>query len=219
MSESIILQSKNRSFIEEFYTKKNIDLSENNPDLLYITTQNDKRSIGIDQAKKIRMFLAKKPLQSRHKFVIIENAHLLTDQAQNAILKILEEPPIYGVIILQTFNSNKLLPTIVSRCKKIISYDLEKEVEVNEDFNFNQILALNLGERLEVAEKLSKLDRNQILEVLENFIQVERENLLNEFSITRVNNLTTIIGVHSDLSNTNVSARFALENLFNNING
>ena len=57
-----------------------------------------------------------KPYQGPYKVYIIDNADLMTQQAQNALLKTIEEPPHYAVIMLLTENAEILLPTINSRC-------------------------------------------------------------------------------------------------------
>ena len=57
-----------------------------------------------------------KPYSSRYKIYIIPEAELMNPQAQNALLKTIEEPPEYAVIMLLTNNLDKMLPTILSRC-------------------------------------------------------------------------------------------------------
>ncbi|OGY58529.1 MAG: hypothetical protein A3F24_01125 [Candidatus Colwellbacteria bacterium RIFCSPHIGHO2_12_FULL_44_17] len=79
----------------------------------------EEESIGIDAIRDIRNFLWQKPIKSNYRTVIIDEANLLTSQAQNAILKIAEEPPAYALIILILANPEALLPTVVSRFQKI----------------------------------------------------------------------------------------------------
>ncbi|MDP1743739.1 MAG: hypothetical protein Q8L51_03030 [Candidatus Amesbacteria bacterium] len=86
----------------------------NSPDILVITPE---KSIGIDEVRLIQHFLAKKPIQSEKNIVYIKDAHLLTIPAQNALLKILEEPPGNSEIYLVTDQPDQLLPTILSRCQ------------------------------------------------------------------------------------------------------
>ncbi len=87
-------------------------LISSNPDVLVITPE---KSIGIDEVRTINNFLARKPIQSVHNTVYIKDAHLLTINAQNALLKILEEPPGNSEIYLVTDQPDQLLPTILSR--------------------------------------------------------------------------------------------------------
>ena len=60
-----------------------------------------------------------KPYSSPYKIYIVPDAEKMTEAAQNALLKTIEEPPAYGVVILLTTNMNALLPTIQSRCLKL----------------------------------------------------------------------------------------------------
>lgn len=66
--------------------------------------------------QQINNDIAIKPYSSPYKIYIMNEAEKMTPQAQNAILKTLEEPPEYAVIMLLTSNVNGLLPTILSRC-------------------------------------------------------------------------------------------------------
>lgn len=90
----------------------------NSPDILIITPE---KSIGIDEIRTINHFLAKKPIQSDKNKVYIKEAHLMTPFAQNALLKILEEPPGNSEIYLVTDQSDMLLPTVLSRCQSLNS--------------------------------------------------------------------------------------------------
>jgi hypothetical protein len=76
-------------------------------------------SIGIDAVREIKNFLWQKPNMSARRTLIIDNADLLTTEAQNALLKITEEPPVSSLLILVTSDVESLLPTIVSRLPKI----------------------------------------------------------------------------------------------------
>ncbi len=73
-------------------------------------------SIKIEQIRELRQKLNLKPFQGTNKATIIYNAQNLTPEAQNSLLKTLEEPPFDTVIILVAPNENLLLATIVSRC-------------------------------------------------------------------------------------------------------
>ncbi|SNR86791.1 DNA polymerase-3 subunit delta' [Desulfurobacterium atlanticum] len=71
----------------------------------------------IDEIREITSWLSMKPTHSKRKIAIIDSAELMRNEAANALLKTLEEPPEYANIILITSNENALLPTIKSRCK------------------------------------------------------------------------------------------------------
>ena len=88
--------------------------SDNNPDFLYI--EPDGNSIKIDQIREMQKKLQEKPIISKNKVYIINNADKMTTEAQNSLLKTLEEPPEFVTIILIGSNENMFLTTIKSRC-------------------------------------------------------------------------------------------------------
>jgi DNA polymerase III subunit gamma/tau len=78
---------------------------------------------GIDEIRDIRDKVNFSPVEGKRKVYIIDEAHMLTDQASNAFLKTLEEPPAHVIFILCTTEANKILPTIISRCQR---YDFRR---------------------------------------------------------------------------------------------
>jgi len=72
---------------------------------------------GIEDARRIREDIGYAPMECRYKVFIIDEAHMLTKEASNALLKTLEEPPGNVTFILATTEPHKILPTIVSRCQ------------------------------------------------------------------------------------------------------
>jgi DNA polymerase-3 subunit gamma/tau len=71
---------------------------------------------GIDEVRALREAVASVPFESRHKVYILDEAHMLTPPAWNALLKTLEEPPVHAVFILATTEFEKIPETILSRC-------------------------------------------------------------------------------------------------------
>jgi DNA polymerase-3 subunit delta' len=89
--------------------------SGNQPDIIWVT--HEKLSISVDDIRvQLNGDIQVKPFHSPYKVYIIDAAEKLTEQAQNALLKTLEEPPEYAVILLLVNNINVILPTILSRC-------------------------------------------------------------------------------------------------------
>lgn len=89
--------------------------SGNQPDVIYVT--HEKAGILVnDIREQVNGDIYIKPYASRYKIYIIDEAEKMNEQAQNALLKTIEEPPEYAVLILLCTNRNKLLPTILSRC-------------------------------------------------------------------------------------------------------
>lgn len=88
--------------------------SGNNPDLIYVTHEKTNISVN-DIREQIVEKMAIKPYNNKYKVFIVDEAEKMNEQAQNALLKTLEEPPEYGVIMLLTSNINTFLDTILSR--------------------------------------------------------------------------------------------------------
>ena len=80
----------------------------NQPDIIWVTHEKPTEQVNKD--------IIVRPYSSRYKIYIIPEAELMNPQAQNALLKTIEEPPEYAVIMLLTNNIGKMLPTIISRC-------------------------------------------------------------------------------------------------------
>lgn len=99
--------------------------SGNHPDFEMI--EPDGKSIKIDQIRSLQQDMANKPIISKNKIFIINDADTMTEESQNCLLKTLEEPPKYGIIFLIVSNESKILPTIKSRCVTLKFNKIEKE--------------------------------------------------------------------------------------------
>ncbi|MDO5557834.1 MAG: DNA polymerase III subunit delta' [Clostridia bacterium] len=119
--------------------------NSNNPDFFEIDAED--RSIKIEQIRNMGQKILEKPIVSNKKVYIINDSEKMTVEAQNCLLKILEEPPQYVVIILITSNESKLLSTIKSRCIKL---------------NFEKICDDEVEKFLLKNETVDKVDRNLV---------------------------------------------------------
>jgi DNA polymerase-3 subunit delta' len=119
---SILMCSGGRE-VESCGQCKSCLLFENgsNPD--YCVLEVEGSSIGVEEIRGLQRDISIKPLYSQKKVYLIPEAEKITVQAQNCLLKTLEEPPVYGVIILVTSNYDALLETIRSRC---VRYDFKR---------------------------------------------------------------------------------------------
>ena len=90
--------------------------SGNHPDIIHVTHEKPNTISVEDIRVQVNNDILIKPYQGPYKIYIISEADLMTPQAQNALLKTIEEPPEYAVIFLLTENAQMLLPTITSRC-------------------------------------------------------------------------------------------------------
>lgn len=82
---------------------------------------------GIDEIRNIKETANYMPIQGKYKVYIIDEAHMLTKEAFNALLKTIEEPPPSLIFILCTTEFDKIVPTIQSRCQKIVFSKASKE--------------------------------------------------------------------------------------------
>jgi len=80
---------------------------------------------GIDEVRELRDTIKFVPTKSKYKVYIIDEAHQLTKEAANALLKTLEEPPPFVIFILATTEPHKMIPTILSRCQRFDFYKLK----------------------------------------------------------------------------------------------
>jgi DNA polymerase-3 subunit delta' len=148
------------------------------PDLKIVEAAKD--SIKIDQIREIRKEIELKPFKSRKKIYIIDHADKMTLEASNCLLKTIEEPPYYAIIILICPKIDSILPTIVSRCH-IINFSLVTSLKIKEQL-LNKITNLEKDE----AEIISKLAQGSIGEAFKLLTDkeyfVRRETLLNYLS-------------------------------------
>lgn len=130
--------------------------NNNNPDIIIIDEQDE--SIKTEQIKELVKNVLEKPIQGEKKIYIINNSENMTREAQNSLLKTLEEPPEYVIVILITSNENLLLNTIKSRCIKFQFQNLSDE-EIKQYFRMaNQVIDYSIikifGGSIEKALKL-----------------------------------------------------------------
>lgn len=92
----------------------------------------EKNIITIDKIRDLKKKVYELPLEGKYKVFVIEEADLMRSEAQNALLKTLEETPEYAIIILTTDNRNKLYDTILSRCQ-LVSTEDEGERQYTEE--------------------------------------------------------------------------------------
>lgn len=114
-----------------------------------------KGSIKIEQIRELRREIDLKPFEYRKKIYIIDQAEEMTIEASNCLLKTIEEPPDYAIIILICINTDSILPTIISRCR-LIKFRLIDSSKIRKIL-FNKV---NLQESK--AELVSKLAQGSI---------------------------------------------------------
>ena len=159
--------------------------SQNHPDFLYI--EPDGNSIKIEQIRYLQRKIQEKPIISNKKVYIINDADKMTQEAQNCLLKTLEEPPEYSIIILIGSNENAFLNTIKSRCMKltfqpIASEEIKQYMEKTygmSNINENMLEAFqgSIGKAIALKDKkeeyeniekmIEKLDKTDMTELMQ----------------------------------------------------
>ena len=87
----------------------------NHPDVIEIDAASNN---GVEQARNLIERVRYAPIRGKYKIYIIDEVHMMTDEAFNALLKTLEEPPEHAIFVLATTEPYEVLPTIVSRCQR-----------------------------------------------------------------------------------------------------
>ena len=145
--------------------------SNNNPDFLYIEPEGN--SVKIEQIRYIQRKIQEKPIISNKKVYIINDADKMTTEAQNCLLKTLEEPPEYSTIILIGSNENMFLSTIKSRCmiihfskiedEKIRKY-LEEKYELKDiSTNMLEIVQGSIGKAILLKDKKEQYEKIELI--------------------------------------------------------
>jgi len=173
--------------------------NRNQPDIIRITHEKP-NSIGVEDIRvQLNADIMIKPYSSPYKIYIIDEAEKLTVQAQNALLKTIEEPPAYAVIMLLTTNADEFLPTILSRCvslnlKTVEDADIKKylmeELQIP-DYQADLCTAFaqgNMGKAIKLASA-------------ENFNQIKDETVqllkyINEMEISEIVEAIKKISTH-----------------------
>ena len=143
---------------------------QNNPDYFEINKEKNE-SIKIDEIRQLQTKIYEKPIISNRKVYVINNSEQMTKEAQNCLLKTLEEPPDFVTIILVVNNENNILVTIKSRCSKISFSEEDKNELTEEQKNRYEKLREIFGnvERYLGIELLNKLD--VLYKDKENFLE------------------------------------------------
>lgn len=200
-------------------------------DLDFLEPESEKTTIPIEKIKELKRKAFLKPFNSPAKTIVIHEFEKTTLEAQNALLKLLEEPPDYTYIIITAPSTGSLLPTITSRChilsvEKQEKLDQDKILEILKEIE--SLFNSRIGEKFVKAEELAK-DKEKAIEYLEEIIFALRELLFLKFNcsafhlhtdltekltVSRLKNLLKKLDrAVFTLKTTNASHRLLLENL------
>lgn len=160
--------------------------TNNNPDFKII--EPDGNSLKIEQIREFQNKIAEKPIISNKKVYIINDSDKMTGEAQNCLLKTLEEPPEYVTIILIGSNENAFLSTIKSRCMilhfdKIPNDKINQFLEENYSVKINSKIMLNacqgsIGKAIQLQNKQEDYEKiEQVIYQLENKVKIDILNM------------------------------------------
>jgi DNA polymerase III delta prime subunit len=159
-------------------------LKKDHPDVLYFE---DEEKLGVEAAKKIREHLSLKPYQAKGRAVVLLSAHNLTPEAQNSLLKTLEEPPSEAIILLGAKSESNFLPTILSRCEVTWLHEEEKnKVKENNKYaeDIKALQSQSIEQRFEYIEKLE--EKEEFLKALVLYFRDELKTSPKNVTFTKM---------------------------------
>lgn len=176
------VEKKNlRAFLSKIF-KKEISMEdlETNPDIHNLENI-EKNSIGIEEVKELQKEMIYKPFQEKKQVAIIHDAQKLTHEAQNSLLKALEESKSYSIYILHVDNERNLLPTIRSR-SRIVYTQPGKSEDID---NLTDIFEKDLVTQFAQIEKFSESrdSANEFINAVENGIKERFETNIKNGNI------------------------------------
>lgn len=201
---------------QEILKALNQEFPFNHPDIMVFQSE---KSYGINLVRNLKKILSRKPYQARERLVLIPEAEKLTIEAQNALLKTLEEPPINTFLVLTVSRQEALLPTILSRSQVIRRTKILKLEEDSRKVYFSllkKILKASPGERLLLAEPFCQ-SREEAINFCREFlvfwheILVSGDHHLKENQIKKALENTQKARI---LLEKNINSRLVIENLF-----
>lgn len=184
-AKMILCNDENNKYCQKCKSCIEFD-TNNNPDFKII--EPDGNSIKIDQIREFQNRVSEKPIISNKKVYIINDSDKMTVEAQNCLLKTLEEPPEFVTIILIGSNENAFLNTIKSRCmilhfEKIQNQIIKKYIKENYDLNLDScnitdFFQGSIGKAIQVKEKKELYEKiEQIINSLEKKDKIEILNM------------------------------------------
>jgi DNA polymerase-3 subunit delta' len=154
-------------------------LGSGHPDIEEVEGGQGPRTFPVDAVRRIRLNSYIAPNEAECKVYILINAHTMSEQAQNALLKILEEPPAHSVFILTAEARSMLLPTVLSRLSTFTLNDVENHFSaatlILPDF-INKLCASNEFDFMNISAKLEK-DKELFLGFCRLLVLVFRDSL------------------------------------------
>lgn len=191
------------------------------PDLMLVEPSEGKE-IPILKVREIQSFLAYKSYHGNFKIVIVDQAHLMSQEAQNCFLKTLEEPKGSTILFLISSRPDSLLPTIFSRCQPIkffrpknfeqSSEKTEREKKILKDLL--PVISAGFSEKFKYVKSIDfeKQNAGEIVQVLQKYL---RQQLLSKIDTDKAGELKRALKITEEINNklvfTNANPKLALE--------
>ena len=183
-------------------------LSGNHPDIIYVSHEKA-GTVSVDEIRdQVVNDVAIRPYEGRYKIYIIDDASKMTPQAQNALLKTLEEPPAYAVILLLADNVDSLLPTILSRCVMLrLAPVSDREIK---EFLMYQMHVPDYQAEIEATFAQGNIGKAKLIAENSDFLEMT-ENAIRQLKRSRVMEIREMVDAIKGLSGEKQNARDYLD--------
>ncbi|MEX2028584.1 MAG: hypothetical protein WD988_03770 [Candidatus Curtissbacteria bacterium] len=200
---------KRREKTKEILKETGISLDKVSPDLFFITPE--KTKLTIEQVRNLKSHIFQKPVALPYKIVILQEAEKLTTEAQNALLKILEEPPRSAVIVLEAKDKTRILPTILSRVVILTTQDKREQG--------GKSPLLETKNTLKLLEEVSNVENPQVWldEQMLSLYEKLQNNAKENRGIEKIQNAIQECAQAKEMIEANVNPRHVLANLVLNL--
>lgn len=182
-------------------------INDSNPDYLFLTSENN--TLKKAQIEELIDFMSIRPFDSRYKVAIVEDFDKATKEAQNALLKTLEEAPSYGKMILLSENKKNILETVLSRVKlytftpikktKLIEYLIKNyDIEENEASFYADYSNGSLGKAIRIIKDEDfRQNRRQAVEIFDRALKSEGDYVLKNIGFfENIENIDTVLDMY-----------------------
>lgn len=158
------------------------DIGCNDEDIIEIDAASNR---GIDEIRELREAVRTAPFSSPYKVYIVDEAHMLTKEAANALLKTLEEPPSHVIFILATTDPEKLPQTIVSRCQKVVFRQPDLKTLAQRLTHVSKEEGKTLGEEsADLLARHGKGSYRDALGMLEQVLAISKKDVVHKDVVT-----------------------------------
>lgn len=214
-TQSFLIVAKDKNLTSSYTETLLKDKGVNSLD---INLQTFEKALGIKDVRNIQKAILLKPFRGKTKAVIIDAYENITLEAQNALLKILEEPPNNTIMIIIAAKKELFLPTIISRCKVIVLHEKEIKLMPDDLTKFEEALDIllngKIGDKLKTAQDVTRDKGDTALWLEKMAVFVKNKLVQDSKSLKYLTFLKELQKTYKAIKSTNVSQRTALENLF-----